>query len=58
MNMACPDDYEVIAAVAIGYLGSPDSLAEQLRERELTPRQRKPLSELAFEGRWKQPLAL
>ncbi|MBV8072450.1 MAG: nitroreductase family protein [Acidobacteriaceae bacterium] len=53
-----PDDYEVVTAVALGYLGSPESLPADLRERELAARQRKPLTELVFEGRWNHPLPL
>jgi nitroreductase len=57
-ELGVPDDYELVAAVAIGYLGALDTLSDNLKERELAARQRKPLSELAFEGRWNQPLAL
>ena len=52
-----PPEFEVAAIVAIGYPDSPDKLSnEQLKERELAPRTRKPLSEIAFNGRWGQPL--
>ena len=51
-----PDGYEPAAAVAIGYLGSPDSLPDRLRERELAPSARKPLAELAFGEKWGEPL--
>jgi len=47
-----PDGWEPIAAMAIGYPGSPDSLPEQLRERELAPRTRKDLIEFVMSGRW------
>jgi nitroreductase len=58
LELSVPDDYEVVTAVAIGYLGAPDSLPDNLKQRELAPRQRKDISELAFEGRFAQPLAL
>jgi nitroreductase len=53
-----PDDYYVGAAVALGYVGSPDHLAEGQRKIELAPRTRKPLSEIAFGESWNQPLEL
>lgn len=47
-----PPDWETIAAIAIGYPGYPDALPEKLRDREVAPRQRKPLSEFVMTGRW------
>ena len=44
-----PTGYRVEAAYAIGRIGDPATLPEQLRARE-TPNSRNPLSELAFEG--------
>ncbi len=35
------EDYEPASFIAIGYPGNPDSLSEDLRERELSPRTRK-----------------
>ena len=49
---AIPDDYEPAAAVAIGHLGDPEALAPPLREAELAPRQRKPLSEIVYGVEW------
>jgi nitroreductase len=47
--LAIPDDYEVGAAVALGYRDSPDKLTnERHRTSELAKRVRKPLNELAF----------
>lgn len=42
-------DMTMEAAVAIGHMGQPDSLPEELKARE-KPNQRHPLSDLAFEG--------
>lgn len=47
-----PPDWEPIAAMAIGYPGDPESLPGKLRDRELAPRTRKPLSEFVMSGRW------
>jgi nitroreductase len=50
-----PDDWEAIAAFVIGHPGDPQSLPETLRDRELAPRSRKPLSEFVMSGAWGQP---
>jgi len=47
-----PEDWEPIAAMAIGYPGHPDALSEKLRDREIAPRTRKPLSEFVMSGHW------
>jgi nitroreductase len=47
-----PEDWEPVAAMAIGYLGDPQSLPERLRDRELAPRTRKPLSEFVMTRGW------
>lgn len=47
-----PDDCEPIAAMAVGYPGDPESLPGKLRDREIAPRTRKPLSEIVMSGRW------
>ena len=49
---AIPADWEPVAAMAIGYPGNPDLLPEKLRDRELAPRTRKPLSEFVMTGGW------
>jgi len=51
-TFAVPLDWEPVAAMAIGYPGDPASLTEKLRERELAPRTRKPLSEFVMTGGW------
>jgi nitroreductase len=47
-----PDGAEPLTGLAIGYAGDTASLPENLRERDLAPRARKPLSELVFAGHW------
>lgn len=54
---AIPEGFEPVAAIAIGYPGDPDGLPDDLRERELGGRSRKPQSELAFAGTWGAPLS-
>ena len=49
-----PDQYEPVAAIALGYPGDPQNLPERLRNRELAPRERKSLTEFVFTGRWGQ----
>lgn len=48
-----PEDFAPIACWALGYLGDPESLPENLKAMELQPRQRKPLSEIVF-GQWNE----
>jgi nitroreductase len=49
---AIPVGYDPVAMIALGYLGDPATLPEKLRARELTPRTRKPLSDIVFGPRW------
>lgn len=51
---AIPENFEVVAALAIGYPADESSLSPELRDRELAPRKRKPLEEIVFSGRWGQ----
>jgi len=50
-----PPDFEAWTALAIGYRTDPEGLPEELKKRELAPRQRKPLSEFVFTGEWGTP---
>jgi nitroreductase len=47
-----PEGWEPLAALAIGYPGDPQSLPQLLKDRELAPRARKPLSEFVMSGSW------
>ena len=53
-----PEGYEAWTGMAIGYRGDPTSLPGPLRDRERTPRQRKPLREFVFNGKWGTPSPL
>ena len=48
-----PEHFEAWTAMAIGYHADPATLPHDLKERDLTPRQRRPLNEFVFAGRWK-----
>jgi len=51
-----PEDYQIAAAIALGYQDDPDALGnEELIKRELAPRSRKGLDEIVFSS-WDQPL--
>lgn len=49
-----PEGYEPVAAIALGYLGDAQTLSERLQQREIAPRQRKPLEDFVFSGSWNQ----
>lgn len=51
-----PDEFDVVAGVAIGYLGDPSDLEDPGRRRaETSERARRPLEEIVFEGTWGRP---
>ncbi|MCP2370507.1 nitroreductase [Agromyces terreus] len=47
---ALADNLEIVSITTIGVLGDVDALPDVLREREVAPRQRKPLDELVLAG--------
>jgi nitroreductase len=53
-----PEHFEAWTALAIGYKADPAKLPDALKERDLAPRQRKPLSKFVFTGQWGQPSPL
>lgn len=53
-----PEGFEAWTGIAIGYREDPTKLPDALKERDLMPRQRKPLSEFVFGGKWGNPSPL
>jgi nitroreductase len=51
-EFSIPQDYEPVAAAAIGYPGNSTELPEKLQKRVTSPRKRKPLTNFVFEGGW------
>lgn len=49
-----PEGYEPTTAIALGYLGDPQTLSEEHRIKELSIRTRKPLEDFVFAGCWGQ----
>jgi nitroreductase len=47
-----PPTAEAVSAIAVGYVGDPASLSDDLRKREEAPGQRKPLAEFVFSKGW------
>jgi hypothetical protein len=41
-----------LTGLAIGYAADPATLPDKLKERDLTPRTRKPLREFIHGGKW------
>lgn len=46
-----PDDYTVLAMIAIGKPGKKEDLPQDMQEQE-APNDRRPLNEIVIEGRW------
>ena len=47
-----PDGSEAVTGIAIGYAGDPNTISDPLKERDLAPRERRPLSNFVFGGSW------
>jgi nitroreductase len=55
---AIPSRHEPVAMIAIGYPGDPNSLSEELRQKDLAPRHRRAIHEFVFSGRWGESAGL
>jgi hypothetical protein len=47
-----PEGYEPIVAIAFGYAGERKDLPQELAQRDIARRPRKPLKEIIFGGKW------
>lgn len=47
-----PEGYEPLTAIAIGYQGNARTCADELAQRDVARRPRKPLREFLFTGKW------
>ena len=56
-KFAIPAQYTPMAMIAVGYAGDPNQLPDELKQRELAERKRKPLGELFFTETWGKPVA-
>ncbi len=56
-DLGIPPGFEPVAMIAVGYPGDPAELPDYLRERELKPRERKPVTEFVAAGMWNAPPA-
>jgi len=56
-EFSIPQDHEPVAVAAVGYPGNSTELPDKLRQKELAPRQRKPLADFVFEHGWGDPAA-
>jgi nitroreductase len=50
-----PEGWDAMTAIAVGYPGDVNSLPDELRQREASPRTRKALSSFVFTGNWATP---
>ena len=53
-----PPRHDPLTMLAIGYPGHPDSLPEDLRQKDLAVRQRRPIRDFVFRGKFGQPAGL
>jgi nitroreductase len=49
---AIPEGHEAYTGLAIGYAGDPEKAPEKLRERDTAARDRRPLAQFVFTGKW------
>jgi nitroreductase len=53
-----PAEYQPLAVIAVGYPGDPTILPDNLRARELSPRERNEAAAFVFSGEWGRPSPL
>lgn len=53
-----PENFEPAVVFAVGYRAEESDMPENIRQREQTPRTRKPLTEIVFSGKFGTPASL
>jgi nitroreductase len=56
-EFALPAEIKPIAMISIAHYGDADALPQDLRDREVGPRSRQPLGEVAFANSWAHPFS-
>ncbi|RQS26830.1 MULTISPECIES: nitroreductase family protein [unclassified Burkholderia] len=51
-KFSVPNDIEILTIIAIGHHGDPAALDDKMRKSEAAPRSRRPLKDLAFNGKY------
>ncbi len=54
-NFGLPDTHDPLTMLAVGYKADLKTIPKELLEKELTPRSRKPLNEIAFNDSFQKP---
>jgi nitroreductase len=54
-NFNVPEEFYIVSMIAVGYLGKPDVLDDDLKEREMADRSRKDFKEIFFAGNFGNP---
>jgi len=55
-TFAIPEQFTLMAMVAIGHAGDANQLSDDLKARELAARKRKPVADLFFDSAWNHPI--
>ncbi|PPC85386.1 MAG: nitroreductase [Methylotenera sp.] len=55
-TFAIPEQFTLMAMVAIGYAGDANQLSDDLKARELAACKRKPVADLFFDSAWNHPI--
>jgi nitroreductase len=50
-----PEPYQPVTMIALGYAGNLAEIPEELQKRETSPRNRKPLQNVVFKGKFEIP---
>lgn len=58
VKLGIPEGWEPLTMMAIGYMGDPNALPDDYRDRDLADRSRKPLADFVFTGKWGDAAAL